>query len=72
MDTRNMQFGYRCLSCHIARDFGAAKLRSEIEAGKHARKYDWHSVELTATVVYHTFTARDNVAQLPDAESPPF
>lgn len=67
-----MQFGYRCQTCHIARDFGAAKLRAEIEAGKHARKYDWHVVELTATVVYHQFTARDNMGKLSDSDAPPF
>lgn len=72
MDTRNMQFGYRCRTCHIARDFGAAKLRSEIEAGKHARKFDHHEVELIASVIYHRFTGRENMQQLADAENPPF
>lgn len=72
MDTRNMQFGYRCLTCHIARDFGAAKLRCEIDAGKHARKHDHHIVELVASVIYHRFTGRDNMQQLADTENPPF
>lgn len=67
-----MRFGYRCQTCHIARDFGAAKLRNEIEAGKHARKYDWHEVELTATVVYHKFTGRENMQKLSEMEEPPF
>lgn len=67
-----MTYGYKCRTCPAARDFGAAKLRAEIEAGKHARKMDWHEVELVASVVYHVFSARDNMTQLPESEEPPF
>lgn len=68
-----IEYGFRCKSCPYARHFGARKLKSEIEAGKHARKYDWHEVELIEIHVTHTFTARDNMKSLfENNESPPF
>lgn len=68
-----IEWGYRCTTCHYARSFGDAKLRAEIEAGKHARKKAWHTVELIKIEVVHTFTGRDNMKSLlENSESPPF
>lgn len=72
MTVRTVEWGYRCQNCHRARKYGAAKLQAEIQAGKHARKYDWHTVELTKTEVVHVFTARDNINTLLNDNAPPF
>lgn len=69
---RGVDFGFKCRDCPRARNYGAAKLRAEIEAGKHARRYDWHTVDLTETRITHTFSARDNQMELLDTEKPPF
>lgn len=72
MNAHELEWGFRCRDCPRARKYGAAKLRAEIEAGKHARKYDWHTVELTKTEVVHVFTARDNMQTLLNSSEPPF
>lgn len=65
-------YGYRCRDCPRARMYGAAKLRAEIEAGKHARRYDWHTVDIVKTTVLHTFSARDNQSSMFEDDAPPF
>lgn len=71
-DERGVSYGYKCRNCPRARTYGAAKLRAEIEAGKHARRYDWHIVDITETRILHTFGMRDNQPQLLDDDTPPF
>lgn len=68
---KGARYFVKCTNCPHAKDYGAAKLRAEIEAGKHARRYDWHIVEIWEIFVVHRFSARDNAATLYD-EEPPF
>lgn len=72
MTAHAVSYGFRCRNCPRARQYGAAKLRAEIEAGKHARKYEWHEVEITKTEVLHVFRGRDNQLLLESDELPPF
>jgi hypothetical protein len=71
-NAHGVSWGFRCRDCPRARSYGAAKLRAEIEAGKHARKYDWHTVEVLKAEVVHVFSARDNQMRLDENEIPPF
>jgi hypothetical protein len=64
------EYSVKCLypRCPFSKSYGAARLRAEIEAGKHARRFDWHQVQVRRTVVLHTFTARDNQTAFPNLE----
>ena len=62
----------RCKGCTHAKDYGAARLRAELEAGKHARKHGSHQVQVQEVRVLHTFTGLDNMQALPDVDSPPY
>lgn len=62
-------YGWKCEQCKTGRRYGAARLKAELEAGKHARRYDTHTVHVTETRITHTFTARDNMQPLLDPEN---
>lgn len=68
-------YGYRCLTgnCPAARDYGAAKIRSEVEAARHRRRFPHHVVALAETRVYAVFG--ENTPPLIEngcADEPPF
>jgi len=66
-----IDYGWKCIQCKTGRRYGAQRLKAEIEGGKHARRYDTHTVQVTATTILHTFTARENMDAL-DLDAPPF
>lgn len=48
---------YRCLhpSCHITRDYGAAKIRNEVEAARHRTRFPHHEIAILETRVIAIF-----------------
>lgn len=66
------RYGFKCLNCKMTRYFGVARLRMEVEAGKHARRYDTHRIELLEVTVYAEFGLHDNQDTLESSEDPPF
>lgn len=66
------EYEFHCNTCHLTRKFGVAKLRMEVQAGIHARRFDSHRIVLREVRTYHEFGSRDNQPTLDSAEDPPF
>lgn len=69
----NVDYGYRCLTCKVGRYYGkGARLRAEIEGGKHARNRDTHRVAIVGLLVFTIFDAHENMNTLENSQDPPF
>lgn len=53
----NITHSYKCLnaSCHTARDYGAAKIRNEVEAARHHQRFPHHEIAIMETRVVAIF-----------------
>lgn len=60
----------RCHTCRWSRDYGAAKQKCAVEAGKHARRFPEHRVGISEDKITHLFTVAQTMAPLDD--TPPF
>lgn len=58
-DEKDVSYEWHCRTCNTTKKYGAAKLQSEIQAGRHVRRHSLHSVECRAVVVTHRFTGHD-------------
>ena len=66
-------FGYACQTCNAARDYGAAKIRSEVEAGKHRRRFPHHVVACWERKITYLFGEQtEPLITTTDDDVPPF
>lgn len=67
----NKTYGYICLwkGCPASKEFGAAKIQSEVQAAKHHRRFPHHTIAMYVKEITHVFTESTTPLNL---DTPPF
>lgn len=68
----DLAYSFRCVSgCSYARDYGAAKIRTEVEAARHRRRFPHHVVAIMETRVIAVF-GENTLPLFGNDDIPPF